>query len=75
MGVAKTCISEICEKEHELKAFGMLNGMWGLGKLLQVEKNLTKEELCKYMLNENIFSVYQMFSIIKHAILYYSYFL
>jgi hypothetical protein len=32
MGVAKTCISEICEKEHELKAFGMLNGMWGLGK-------------------------------------------
>jgi hypothetical protein len=46
MGVAKTCISEICEKEHELKAFGMLNGMWGLGKLLQVDKkSLIRGEL------------------------------
>lgn len=33
MGVAKTCISEIFVKEHELKAFGILNGMWGLGTL------------------------------------------
>jgi MFS family permease len=34
MGVAKTCISEICSKEHELKAFGMLNGIWGLGLIV-----------------------------------------
>ena len=34
MGVAKTCISEICCKEHELRAFGILNGMWGLGEIL-----------------------------------------
>lgn len=32
MGVAKTCISEVCAKEHEVKAFGLLNGVWGLGK-------------------------------------------
>ena len=34
MGVAKTCISEIVCKQHELKAFGMLNGMWGLGLIV-----------------------------------------
>jgi len=29
MGVAKTCLSEICKtKEHEIKAFGWLNGIW-----------------------------------------------
>ena len=33
MGIAKTCVSEICCKDHELKAFGLLNGMWGLGEL------------------------------------------
>lgn len=47
MGVAKTCISEICEKEHELKAFGMLNGMWGLGKSLQIDRKITTEESCE----------------------------
>jgi len=31
MGIAKTCISEVFPKEHELRAFGMLNGVWGLG--------------------------------------------
>ena len=34
MGIAKTCISEIFPRCHELKAFGMLNGVWGLGLIV-----------------------------------------
>ena len=34
MGIAKTCISEIFPRCHELKAFGMLSGMWGLGLIV-----------------------------------------
>eukprot|EP01039_Chlorochromonas_danica_P004742 gene4742-5193_t len=35
MGVAKTVVTEICHtKEHEVQAFGYLNGIWGLGMIL-----------------------------------------
>lgn len=35
MGVAKTCVSEIVQtKEHEMKAFGYLNSIWGLGLIV-----------------------------------------
>jgi MFS family permease len=35
MGVAKVCVTEIVQcKEHELRGFGMLNGIWGLGLIV-----------------------------------------
>jgi MFS family permease len=35
MGIAKTYISECCkDKDHELRAFGYLNGTWGLGMIV-----------------------------------------
>ena len=34
MGIAKTVISEICIKDHQLRGFGMLNGVWGLGLIV-----------------------------------------
>ena len=35
MCVAKTCVSEIVEtKDHELKGFGYLNSIWGLGLIV-----------------------------------------
>ena len=51
MGVAKTCISEIFVKEHELKAFGILNGMWGLGTYFHLNRNH-----CQQKMNECFYS-------------------
>lgn len=35
MGICKTCITEIVStKEHELKGFGIINGIWGLGMIV-----------------------------------------
>eukprot|EP01038_Epipyxis_sp_PR26KG_P013214 gene13214-17713_t len=35
MGIAKTAITEIVStKEHEVRAFGYLNGIWGLGMIV-----------------------------------------
>lgn len=35
MGVAKVCVTEIMtNKEHEMKGFGILNGIWGLGMFI-----------------------------------------
>lgn len=35
MGIAKTVVTEITHsKRQEIKAFGIINGVWGLGKLL-----------------------------------------
>ena len=31
MAAAKTCITEICSKENEGRAFSYLNGVWGMG--------------------------------------------
>ena len=29
MAIAKTCVSEICTKDQEMRGFGLLNGVWG----------------------------------------------
>ncbi len=35
MGVAKTCVTEIVHnKEQEVAAFGILNGIWGVGLIV-----------------------------------------
>ena len=35
MGIAKVCVSEICKcKQHELRGFGWINGVWGLGMIV-----------------------------------------
>jgi len=35
MGIAKTSLSEICKtKEHEIRGFGYINGVWGLGLIV-----------------------------------------
>ena len=61
MGVAKTCISEIFVKEHELKAFGILNGMWGLGMSVRLNSNYQQQNddkrksiFCTHIINRSL---------------------